>query len=925
MGKKERSSGSEKPNVKLNLEALLVFSHNPSDNSSNQELLCRELLGEMYSAVFRKLSEGSASKIRNGKGSAINYKNGLNYLQEHPGIRDHILGVWKKWHPYPNRSSFLSRMADILDEPTLADAGTPEQAKELKLWLRRRIESTDAYEQAELMTTLTLLACTIGHWQEAAQLCLPKHRPAATNGPGVRETELLAKIHTAEEHRDLEEVVRLLERLIEEQLCHSSSLGGYYYRLSVALEQLRERTGEPQEQKEYAERAGKALKLACKYGHPEALLRAAKQAQSLRRLTECYQYCEKAVQTGGNTQAGAEACWLLYQLGRGSNAPTQWQKVAGDYLKLASQKGHPEAVKKYREEHAVTLSDQLPRSEDATTGIFCVNTANDLTRILTATNPESWLLRSDSMTEAPRDRLARKYFFLDDDHSRNLSQALRLLQSIKNSGAEGNDIAIYLRAPEEQAAPLIDTALACMDEAVVPVRILDDDRLAARVLGYHPLCYPIRSLPEDAGAELNFVVIGDNRCCEWLVREAFWMTTFRNRQITTRITLLAPHAEALLDRLMQHCPAMADAEKQPNVRSGNPLTRDFPHIRAIDCNYESREFHSKLTELLNARNLYIAVDAGSDLQNMELATSIRESAIRTAVRNDSIRSDSMPTITFRCSDTDIASLSRRTVVLNENSGNQWYNNYNLIPFGVAGELYSWDALTRDLVEELSLDIHMVYCGIDPEEDRSSQRWTDARNSYLQRSYNRDSSVAVALSLGYRLYACNYYGAGPVLPDFWDIPDRDAIFSERSLKRLAEKLGDGPEKPDVNEWLDPGGTPHIEILEGSCVWETQQLAEWEHDRWNRFMISRGWMSATIAQMRTYMAAGNRRQQLYIGRLHPYICPYEELKKLEQELDREIRKYDFQNIRKTRSILEREWTQPRRTLERSRERTDRERTR
>ena len=171
MGKKERSSGSEKPNVKLNLEALLVFSHNPSDNSSTQEGLCEELLGEMYSAVFRGLSESSASRIRNGKGSAISYKKGLNYLQEHPGIRDHILGVWRKWHPYPNRSSFLSRMTDILDEPALADAGTPEQAEELKLWLRRRIESTDAYEQAELMTTLTLLACTIGHWQEAAQLC----------------------------------------------------------------------------------------------------------------------------------------------------------------------------------------------------------------------------------------------------------------------------------------------------------------------------------------------------------------------------------------------------------------------------------------------------------------------------------------------------------------------------------------------------------------------------------------------------------------------------------------------------------------------------------------------------------------------------------------------------------------------------------
>lgn len=921
MGKKERPSDSRKPDVKLNLEALLVFSPDSSDKAP----LCRKLLGEMYGAVFGDLSPGSASRIRNGKGSDTSYENGLRYLQEHPGVRDHILEVWKKWQPYPHRSSFMTRMLDILSEPTLADAGTPEQADELKLWLRRRIESDDAHEQAELMTTLTLLACTIGHWQEAAQLCLPKYHAVPSDGPSSHETELLEQIHTAEGRRDLEEVIRLLERLIKDPLCRSSNLGAYYYRLSMALEQFREQTEEPELRKQRGERARQALCAACKYDHPEALLRAAKQAQSLRMLTECYRYCEMAVRAGGNTQAGAEACWLLYQLGKGRNAPTQWQKVAGDYLKLASQKGYPEAVKKYREEHAVTLSDQLPRSEDTTTGIFCVNADNDLTRILTATNPKSWLLLSDSMTEAPRDQLARKYFFLDDDHGRNLSQALRLLQSIKNSGAEQNDIAIYLRAPEEQAAPLIDTALACMDEAVVPVRILDDDRLAARVLGYHPLYYPIRYLPADAGAELNFVVIGDNRCCEWLVREAFWMTTFRNRQITTKITLLAPHAEALFDRLMQHCPAMAAAGKQPNVRSGDPLTRDFPYIRAVDCGYESKEFHNKMAELMAARNLYIAVDAGSDLQNMGLATSLRESAIRAAVRSGSIRSDSMPTITFHCSDTDIASLSRRTVVLNENSGSQWYNNYNLIPFGVAGELYSWDALTRDLVEELSLDVHMVYCGIDPKEDRGKRQWSDAVNSYLQRSYNRDSSVAVALSLGYRLYQCNYYGAGPVLPDFWDIPDRDAIFSNRALKQLAEKLGDGPKKDDVGRWSDRSGNTHTEVFDGSCVKETQLLAEWEHDRWNRFMISRGWMPATIGQMQTYRDAGNLRQQLYIGRLHPYICPYDDLKKLEHELGREIRKYDFQNIRRTGPILNREWTQPQRTLERIRERTDRERAR
>ena len=89
-------------------------------------------------------------------------------------------------------------------------------------------------------------------------------------------------------------------------------------------------------------------------------------------------------------------------------------------------------------------------------------------------------------------------------------------------------------------------------------------------------------------------------------------------------------------------------------------------------------------------------------------------------------------------------------------------------------------------------------------------------------------------------------------------------------------------------------------------ENLALAKWEHDRWNRFMISRGWKPASIEQMRTYIAAGNRRQQLYIGRLHPCICPFEELEQLELELKKSFRNTDIQNIRMTGLILTRQWT-------------------
>ena len=919
MGKKSSSSGSKAPAAKLNLTALLGFTSNPH----NADPQCEELLGGLYQEIFANAdSEGTKSTFRNGGGPRRRYQHAAAYLKDHPEIRDHILGFWTKWPPDPNLSSFSTDIIAILDSTDFSHVCMPGQREPLNQWLRRRAESGDAHDRAELMTTLTLLACTIGCWHDVAGRLLPEGGEAVSAGILPQEADLLEQIHGAEKRKDFEEVTRLLKTIIDGQLCHSSSLGAYYYRLSLAFEQLRARTMDPHQQQTHMAGADEALNMACEYDHPEALLQMAQEFWDKRKLEACYNYYKRAAEAGTNTQTGGEACWRLYQMGKADYASPGWRKDAEGYLKLASQYGYPEAVKKYREENAVTLSDQLPRSADTSTGIFCVNADNAYARTLLATNPDSWILGSDSMTEAPRDRLARKYFFLDDDHARNISQALRLLQSIKNSAAQRNDIAIYLRAAEEQAAPLIDTALACMGDTVIPVRILDDDRLAARVLGYHPLYYPIRRLADDAAAELNFVVVGDSRCCEWLVREAFWMTTFRNRKITSKITVLAPGAEKMLEGLMQHCPAMADAGKRPQEHKDDPLTRDFPHIRAISCDYDSKEFHSQMEALLGTRYLYIAVDAGSDLQNMELATSLRECAIRSAVKSGSIQADSMPAIAFRCADTDIASLSRRTVVLNEASGNLWYNNYNMIPFGVTGDQYSWDGLTRDLVEELSLDIHMVYCGIDPQADRGSERWAEARNSYFQRSYNRDSSIAVALSLGYRLYQ---YCDGPILPEFWDILDRDAIFSEQALKRLSEKIGTEARPDDTMEWDDQNGNHHIEVIEGSTMSKTQALAQWEHDRWNRFMISRGWMPATMDQMRTYRSAGNLRQQLYIGRLHPFICPYEDLAALEKELKKEIRKYDIHNIAMTGPILARKWTQPQRLLERSRERTDRERTR
>lgn len=50
---------------------------------------------------------------------------------------------------------------------------------------------------------------------------------------------------------------------------------------------------------------------------------------------------------------------------------------------------------------------------------------------------------------------------------------------------------------------------------------------------------------------------------------------------------------------------------------------------------------------------------------------------------------------------------------------------------------------------------------------------------------------------------------------------------------------------------------------------------EHDRWCRAMLSRGWMPASPAQMQAYIQRGCTRYQLYLAKLHPFLCSWEEL--------------------------------------------------
>lgn len=98
-------------------------------------------------------------------------------------------------------------------------------------------------------------------------------------------------------------------------------------------------------------------------------------------------------------------------------------------------------------------------------------------------------------------------------------------------------------------------------------------------------------------------------------------------------------------------------------------------------------------------------------------------------------------------------------------------------------------------------------------------------------------------------------------------------------------------------------------------EYKTIAVWEHDRWVRWMLSRGWLPASADDAVFAVKCGNERQQLFVAKLHPCICAYEGQKELKLALknecgmDKDFYSYDMANIKDTKRLLALEWLKER----------------
>ncbi len=191
-------------------------------------------------------------------------------------------------------------------------------------------------------------------------------------------------------------------------------------------------------------------------------------------------------------------------------------------------------------------------------------------------------------------------------------------------------------------------------------------------------------------------------------------------------------------------------------------------------------------------------------------------------------------------------------------------SYDLIPFGSLSEVFSYEILVDSELEKLAKNVHLAYEEIFSDGEIDVK---DALKRYNIFEVNKRSNRANALHIRYKL---NLMG----LDYSADADDSECV--------------------KMNDYYTE---EYIERLSVS-----------EHDRWMAFLDSDGWTQSTKEDVYAYRESGisKGRHNCPILKMHPYLCAYEELKELSEDLEgKDTTVYDKELVLRIPDILGDKW--------------------
>jgi hypothetical protein len=472
-------------------------------------------------------------------------------------------------------------------------------------------------------------------------------------------------------------------------------------------------------------------------------------------------------------------------------------------------------------------------------------------------------ISSQAKADFPHSRLI--FLLMSEDEEKNLNECLIILDKLFNIVLDKSEdekwiiidsIDIFVSAKYETASLLIDANINDMGSDIYfKVHIADEGRdTVHKLLCEAPLFLPafkkgsnITEVVLFGSSEMNYNFIKESIACAYL--EPFHKI---------KVTLLGENADVLENRLHQECPGIYSDKPhisciKPEFIKCNIKDTDFPNyiygnIYDLVLNEKcENSFEIKLVNVLRDAN-YFVVDYSDDLEDIKFASELRTWLLRS--KGTYTRA---PFIAVRCSDEQNSYLANHLTLSGQASGNAYFNKYNLFPFGISAQTYSYENLiNHPVLNDFALRIHKSYYG---DNERA------AENDFYSYSYNADSSLLTAIGLCYRFFAAgvmfndkdNYLNFG-----FFKTPTIEMKFKEVYKAKL------------------------------------DALASLEQSRWNGFMLSRGWESANQSEVQVYKEQSTGWQHKHIlAKKHPFIREWEDLdaSKLTELLNILKSKFDY----------------------------------
>jgi hypothetical protein len=280
-------------------------------------------------------------------------------------------------------------------------------------------------------------------------------------------------------------------------------------------------------------------------------------------------------------------------------------------------------------------------------------------------------------------------------------------------------------------------------------------------------------------------------------------------------------------------------------------------IQFVKADVGSASFREQLLEH-SGDATYIVVAMGSDQLNLSVA----EDLYRIYRRHFNFRDDRMPEIFTR--------IRSQAKCDNYSANPEFLQKRHVHLFGTTAELYSEQTLFNTELENLAFAVHLTYNGQMPP-DKSTEKYAKSIKEFKTGEYGRRSSMAAALHFSAKLSMCDKI-----------TQTGGTILTADNLRIYARELKDDPQF-------------------------RQRLVQNEHDRWNAFMLTEGYLPATEDQMHLYAEAVDSHKD-DLSMLHPCITDWDALDKLEAQYnrtygkDKTFKKYDIDIVEKLPLIWE-----------------------